>query len=105
MIAVMLSGCALWPFGKVTVKVNAPKDLVEVKGLAFLGRYSKEAVAEFTIEYKKDEAAALEWTLEGDEEAKPTFEPIEEEGKETGLEITIKLGTKNVTLKGAAPQN
>lgn len=27
MIAVMLSGCALWPFGKVTVTVETPEEV------------------------------------------------------------------------------
>lgn len=75
MIAVMLSGCKFWPFGKVNVTVELPEDAFEIVRfpdsdepikLTFEAKKRSEVILEAVYKVQ-DEPANVEWTQDGKE--------------------------------------
>lgn len=104
LVAVMLSGCALWPFGKIVVDVELPKNddgevLLEVKDLAKKGKYKKEAALELNFETTDEydgEEFVVSFTAKKDD--KPDI-PTKLEKTDKGYKLEGKVGKKDLTIK------
>ena len=105
LVAVMLSGCALWPFGKtVKITVELPKNeagdaLLEVTNLADKGKYDKEAAFELkfktTDEYDDEDFVVEAVAKKGDEVDVPKVLTADGEG----YKLEGKTGKKALTIK------
>ena len=105
LVAVMLSGCALWPFGKtVKITVELPKNeagdaLLEVTNLADKGKYDKEAAFELkfktTDEYIDEDFAVEAVAKKGDKVDVPKVLSADGEG----YKLEGKTGKKALTIK------
>ena len=115
LVAVMLSGCALWPFGKtVKITVELPKNeagdaLLEVTNLADKGKYDKEAAfklkfkttdAYTTDEYTDEDFAVEAVAKKGDKVDVPKVLSADGEG----YKLEGKTGKKALTIKITAAE-
>ncbi len=105
LVAVMLSGCALWPFGKtVKITVELPKNeageaLLEVTNLADKGKYDKEAAFELkfktTDKYDAEDFDVEAVAKKGDVVDVPKVLAADGEG----YKLEGKTGKKALTIK------
>ncbi|NMB00832.1 MAG: hypothetical protein GX971_04835 [Firmicutes bacterium] len=110
--AVMLAGCTLWPFGKVVLKVEVPKDddgtpVAEITNLAKNGKYKREDTVKLNVKYTIDLGDdVIKWSAD-DKDVKifPTEHGPTNEMEFGGQTLEIKLGKKDVKITGVLEES
>ena len=100
--AVLLSGCVIWPFG-IAVKYDLEKDVFVTQKNERISKdtlnFERKLKFKEADKYDKDDFKIVVTDKDNKAVEKPKLEDIVEDGKKTGVKVTIPaVGKKDITI-------